>query len=124
MTEERGLMIIDAPTAEPSGIYIDQDIIECARINSLIKKRTEQAEAEQREADRNRRRAEKAEANRQAYNIATAKHIAIRAAIIGGVALAGAVGMIHPAICITVGLFCLCTAFLRLGRWLGRGAKK
>ena len=124
MIEERGLAIIEAPTAEPSGIYIDRESIECARINSLIKKRTAQAEAAQREADRKRMKSEKAEARRKSYNIATIKYILIRGGIIGAVAWAGTAGMIHPAICIPVGLFCLCTACLRLGQWFGRGVKK
>ncbi len=125
MIEERGLAIIDAPcSVEPDCIYIDQDIIECAQLNARTKKRIAQAEAEQREAERSRRRAEKAEAKRMAYNIATAKYIAIRCAIIGAVTWAWTAGMIHPFICIPVALFCLCTSCLRLGEWFGKKVSK
>lgn len=119
---ETGLAIIEKTATETRGVFIDQDTIECARINALVKKRTAQAEAEQREADRNRRKSEKAEARRKAYNIATAKYIAIRGGIIGTVAWGWAVGMIHPIVSIPVGLFCLCTACVRLGEWFGKAS--
>ena len=121
---ETGLAIIEKTDTETKGIFIDQETIEHARINALIKKRTMKAEADQREADRNRRKAEKAEARRKAYNLDTIKYILIRCGIIGAVAWAGMAGMIHPAICIPVGLFCLCAACLRLGEWFVRAAKK
>ena len=121
---ETGLAIIEKTETETKGIFIDQETIEHARINALVKKRIAKAEADQREEDRNRRKAEKAEARRKAYNIDTIKHLLIDGGIIGAVTWAGLAGMAHPAICIPVGLFCLCGACLRLGQWLGRAAKK
>jgi hypothetical protein len=127
MTMEKGLAIIDAPCSiEPDFVHIeiDQDSIEFAQLNTRTKKRIAKAEAEQREAERSRRRAEKAEAKRTAYNIATAKYILIRAAIMGAVTWAWTAGMIHPGIWIPVALFCLCTSCLRLGAWFGKGVSK
>lgn len=119
-----GIAVIEKTDTETEGFFIDQDTIECARLNALTKKRISHAEAMKRKDDLNRRKAERAEARRKAYNLNTAKHILIHGGIIGAVTLAGTAGMIHPAICIPVGLFCLCAACLRLGAWFGRGAKK
>lgn len=135
MIMEKGVAIIERTDTETRGIYIDQDTIEFVRLNAKISKhiaevekaeakRMAKAEADRREADRNRRRAEKAEARRKAYNIHTIKHLLIDGGIIGAVTWAGLAGGAHPAICISVGLFFLCAGCLRLGQWLGRGAKK
>ena len=121
-----GLAIIEKTDTETKGFFIDQDAIECARLNALTKKRIAHAEAVKRKADQTRRKAEKAaekaEARRKAYNLNTAKHILIHSGIIGAVAWAGTAGMIHPAICIPVGLFCLCAVCVRLGAWFGKNA--
>lgn len=121
---ERGLAIIEKTDTETKGFYIDQDALEFARQNARTKKHIAHAEAVQRKAEQDRKKAEKVEAQRKAYNLNTAKHILIHGGIIGAVAWFGAAGMIHPAICIPVSLFCLCAACLRLGAWFGRSAKK
>lgn len=119
-----GLAIIEKTDTETNSVFIDQDVIECARLNALINKRIAHAKAVKRKADQTRRKAERAEARRKAYNLNTIKHILIDGGIIGAVAWAGTAGMIHPAICITVGLICLCAGCLRFGAWFGRVAKK
>lgn len=120
---ENGLAIIEMSEAETRSVFIDQDVIECAWLNALTKKRIARAEAAQREADRNRRKAEKVAQRRKAYTIDTIKRITIHSGIIGAVTAAGTAGMIDPAIYIPVSLFCLCSACVRLGTWFGRAAK-
>lgn len=119
-----GLAIIEKTDTQTKRIFIDQEVIEQARLNSLIKRRLAKAEAKQKEVDRNRRKAEKMAEQRRAYNLNTVKHILIHGGIIGAVAWAGTAGMIHPYICIPVSLFSLCAACVRLGAWFGRAAKK
>lgn len=123
-----GLAIIEKTDTETKGFYIDQDALECARLYARTKKRLDHAEAVRRKAEQTRLKAEKAESRRKAYNKAynlnTFKHILIHGGIIGAVTLAGTAEMIHPYICIPVGLFCLCAACLRLGAWFGRVVKK
>ena len=117
---EKGLAIIEVNEAESRSIFIDQDALECARLNALTKKRVAKAEADQRKADRNRRKAEAAKARRTAYTLNTVFYILIRCVVLGAVTWAGTAQMIHPVICVPVFLFCLCSACLRLGTWFGR----
>lgn len=121
---EKGLAVIERTDTATRGFFIDQDTIEFARLNADTKKRIAHAEAVRRMDDLNRRKAEKEKAQRKAYNLNTVKRILIHGGIIGAVVWAGTAGMIHPAICIPVALFCLCAVCLRLGAWFGRGAKK
>lgn len=120
---EKGLAIIEVNEAETRSVFIDQDVIECARLNALTKKRIAKTEAEHRKANRNRRKAEKVAAQRRAYTLDTIGYILTRGGIIGAMAWAGMYGMIHPIICVPVTVFCLCTACLRLGAWFGRCGK-
>lgn len=120
---EKGLAIIEKTDTETKGFYIDQDALEFARQNAMTKKRIAHAEAVQRKAEQTRRKNERAEARRKAYNLNTVKHILIHTGIIGAVTWAGTAGMIHPVVCIPVSIFCLCAACVRLGAWFGRGAK-
>lgn len=131
---ERGLAIIEKTDTETKGFYIDQDVLEFARLYTRTKKRIADAEARtkkriahaeavQRKAEQSRKKAEKDEAKRKAYNRNTTKHILIYSGIIGAVAWAGTAGMIHPVNCIPVSVFCLCAACLRLGAWLGKVTK-
>ena len=120
---EKGIAIIEVNEAEARTVFFDQDVIECARLNQLTKKHIEQMEAEKRQANRNRRKAEAAKAQRKAYTLDTVKAVTIECGIIGAVTAAGTAGMIDPAIYIPVSLFCLCAACLRLGTWIGKGVK-
>lgn len=121
---EKGFAIIEVTDTETRGFFVDQEAVEMARLSSAIKRNRAKKEAELREADRNRRRAEKAEARRKAYNLNTAFYILIRCVICAAVVWAGTAKLIHPVIFIPVFLFCLCAACLRLGEWLGRTGKR
>lgn len=120
---KKGMAIIEVNDTETKCFYIDQDALECARLNNLTQKRLAKAEAKQREAARNRRKAEKAEARRREYTVRTFCDVLIRCSISVAVTWAAWAGMIHPIISIPVGLFCLATACLRLGVWLGKWVK-
>lgn len=116
-----GLAIIEKTDTETRGVYIDQETIECARINARVKKRIEEAEENARIAYEKHLKAERAEAKRKAYVRASLKYIASHSAVCGGVAWAWLAGMIHPIVCIPVMLYCLCASCVRLGAWLGGG---
>ena len=120
---QNGLAIIEMTDTETMSVYIDQDALECARLNAKVSKRLNEAKKAKQEVDRKHRKAEKAAAQRKAYNIKTFSHILISAAIVWAVTWAGIAGMIHPFIYIPVALFCLCAACVRLGAWFGRVAK-
>lgn len=121
---EKGLAIIEVTDTETRGFFVDQEAVEMARLSSAIKRNREKHEAERRVADRNRRRAEKAEARRKAYNLNTVFYILIRCVICAAVVWAGMARLIHPVIFIPVSLFCLCAACLRLGEWIGRNGNR
>lgn len=120
---EKGLAIIKRDEVETKAVFIDQDILECARLNALTKKHLKEMDEAEKAKERNRRHAAKEKARRKAYAIDSAYYVLLRLATIGAMAWAMAAEMISPIICIPVGLFCLCTACLRLGAWFGRGAK-
>lgn len=120
----KGLAIIEKTDTETKGFYIDQDALECARLNARVKQRTESAESAQRGADQKNLKAEKAAAMRKAYTVKTIGYILSRLCIIGAVTWAGTAGMIHPAICVPVNIICLSAACIRLGMWLGVGRKQ
>ena len=123
MDMKKGMAIIEVNDTETRGFFVDQDALECARLNALTKKRLAQAEAAKREAARTLRNAEKAVARRRAYAAKTFGFVLTRGGIIWAVMAAGIAGMIHPAIYIPVSLLCLCAACLRLGAWFGRTVK-
>jgi hypothetical protein len=119
-----GLAIIEKTETGTKGFYIDQDALEFARLNARTNKRISHAEAVNREADRQCRKAEKMAAQRKAYTLKTFGYILTNCAVCGAVTWAGIVGMIHPIISIPVGIFSLCVACVRFGAWFGRVAKK
>ena len=122
---EKGLAIIEVTDTETKGFFVDQEAVEMARLHSAIKRNRAKHEAERREAERNRRRVEKAEARRKAYNLNTVFYILIRCVICAAVVWAGMAGLVHPVIFIPVAVFCLCAACLRFGVWFGKvGCKR
>ena len=121
---QNGLAIIEKTDTETKGFYIDQDALEFARMNARTNKRIAKAEAENREAERQNRKAEKVAAWRKAYTLKTVGYILTDCAVCGAVAWAGMAGMIHPIISIPVSIFCLCIACVRFGSWFGRLARK
>lgn len=120
---QNGLAIIEKTDTTTKGFYIDQDALECARLNALTKKHTEKAETEQRYAIAQYRKKAKAIARRKAYSSKSAASVAALLAVSGAVCAAGTAGMIHPAIWVSTHLICLCAACIRLGAWFGRVAK-
>ena len=117
---ERGLAIIERDEVETRAVFIDQDVLECAKLNALTKKHLKEMDEAEKARERNRRRIEKEKARRKAYNRDSAVYVTMRLGTVGAVAWACTAGMISPAICVPVGLFCLCTACLRLGAWFGK----
>lgn len=120
---EKGLAIIEVTDTETRGFYIDQDALEFARLNALTKKHLQESEEAEKDRKRNRRKAEKANARRKAYALDSTFYVLLRIATVGALAWAWAAEMISPIICIPVGLFCLCTACLRLGALFGKRGK-
>lgn len=119
-----GLAIIEKSDTETKGFFIDQDAIECARLNALIKKRIAQKEAAKRKKEQALRNIAKAEAKRKAYNLKTIKTVLLHGGICGAVIWLGTAGMVHPAIWIPAAIIHLCAACVRCGIWFGRVAKK
>lgn len=124
---EKGLAIMEKTDTETKCFYIDQDALECARLNAKIKKRVERMEAERREAAAKHRKAVKAKARekaqRKAYTIDTIKHVAVRAFITAAVAAAVTADLASLYLFIPVFIICLSGACLRLGAWFVRGNK-
>jgi len=118
-----GLAIIEKTDRETRGFYIDQDTIECAKLNALTKKHIAEMEAAQRKADHAKRKAEKAKAKRKKNTMNTFAHVFTSITAGGAVAWAGIAGMISPVIFIPTSILCLCMACLRLGAWFGRSGK-
>jgi hypothetical protein len=114
-----GLAIIEKTDTETKGVYIDQETIECARINARVRKRIEEAEANAKIAYEKQLKAERAEKKRQEYNRKSIQYIASFGAVCVGLGMAWAAGWINPILCIPVMLFCLCASCVRLGAWMG-----
>lgn len=111
-----GLAIIERTENGTQGVFIDQDTIECARQNARVQKRIQEAAMRQQAA---RRKAQ----HRKDRNLANLKYVLIRCGMLGASAWALAVGFAHPAICIPVSLYALCSGCVRLGAWIGGGQK-
>lgn len=123
MTMEKGLAVIEVNETGTKGFYIDQDALDFARLNARADKHRKEATNAQKKADRNRSKAEKANAKRKAYTLKTFSRILANCGICCASAWAGIAGMIHPAIFIPVCLFCLCVACIRFGAWYGKVVK-
>lgn len=117
---EKGMAIIERNEAETKAVFIDQDVLECARLNLRTEKRIAKARNAQKEEQRIQRKAEKEQARYRAFAMKTLKAVLTRGGIIGVAAWGLYEGMVHPAIAIPVMLFCLCTASVKAGVWFGR----
>ena len=100
------------------GVCIDQDALECARLNIQVMKRIEKNEAAMREVEQNRRKEEAHKAKRKAYTLHTIRFILIRILVAGAAAMAAITGMTRPVISLSIITVCLCRACLHLGRWM------
>ena len=108
-----GLMTIRKTDEGVKTVFIDHEVLEFANLNKHTKERIQ---------TKGKYVAKKKHSKKVLNAIAQR---AMRDVAIGGaVALAGAVGLIHPAIWGTVSLFCLCDACVRLGMWFGKAEKK
>lgn len=131
---EKGLAIIEVNDTETKGVHIDQETIECARINSLTKRHAAKvakeaernrmkAEKARKEAEHNRIKEEKAYLKKKAYALDSTAYILLRMATLGGSVWACAAEMLDPIIGIPVAMYCLCASCVRLGAWFERGKK-
>ena len=121
MTENmnKGLAIVEVNDTGTKSFYIDQDALECARLNARTKKRIDKAEQIRREDTQRRRKAERMAAKRREYNVRSICYILGRCAVSVAVAWATWGGLVHPVVSVPVITFCLCAACLRLGAWIG-----
>lgn len=119
----KGLAIVEVNDTETKTVFLDHEVVEFARLHAKTKKRVANAERDKRMAAAMKRKAEKAEVRRRAYNIETIGFVLSRC----GVALAAGVccstGLVHPIVGIGVAGFCLCSACLRVGEWIGRSGR-
>lgn len=115
-----GLAIIEKNETETKGFYIDQDALECARLNAKVNKRLEAAAKNRLEAERKRRRSEVIKAKRKAYIFCAVRTVLYRTVLCCLLAVACSAGMIVPEICVPVSLALLCSACLRLGALWGK----
>lgn len=112
-----GVAIIERTDHGTHGVFIDQETIECARLNARIQKRIQEAAMQQQAA---RRKAQ----HRKDRNRANIKYVMIRCGILGASMWALTAGFAHPVICAPVALYALCTVCVRLGAWFGRTGRK
>lgn len=113
MNMNNGLAIIEVTDSQTRSVFIDQEALECARLNARIKKRV----SKQRVIAK---KCYTAYAKRKARIIKTAVQVLSYCAACAGVYLAGGAGLIAPIIWIPVGLLCICGACVRLGACFGR----
>ena len=121
---EKALAIFEKTEEGTKAVFFDQESIECARLNLRTKKRMEEAQEAQVNADRKNRKAEAAKARFKAYTTKTFCIIAADCAAVWALSQAGTAGLIHPAIYVPAALLFLCAACVRLGAWIGRAVKK
>lgn len=110
---QNGLMTIEKTEEQTKAFFIDQDVLECARLNLRTKNRVGKYEKDRAAKVRHAKRMRK-----------TANRILAEAGFGGAVAFAGSLGLIAPVIWIPVAIISLCVACLRLGMWYGRAVKK
>ena len=104
----KGMAIIENTETETKTVFIDQDVLECARLNLRTKKRIEEQKKEHGKKARERKRMERMK-NR------------IRTELIAGcaVAIAGMTGMVHALLWVPTSIIFLCAACVGLGACLG-----
>ena len=110
---KKGLMKVRSTGAEMVGVFVDTEVLECARLNMRTKSRLNMLQKAKEEKVRFKREMER-----------NANRILVDAVIGGAVALAGTSGLIHPAIWVSVSVIALCAACVRLGMWFGKVMSK
>ena len=110
---QNGLITIEKTDEKVEAIFVDQEVLECARLNLRTKNRVNKQKKERAAKERHQKRMRK-----------TANRIASEAAFGMAVAVAGTCGMIHPAIWIPVTILSLCAACVHFGAWYTKAVKK
>ena len=113
MNMNNGLAIIEVSDSQTRSVFIDQEALECARLNARIKKRVNKQRVVA-------KKCYTAYAKRRKRIAKTAVHVLLCTAVCVGVSLAGGAGLIAPVIWIPIGLLCICGACVRLGACFGR----
>ncbi len=108
---KKGLMTVKG--TKMMGVFVDTEVIECARLNMRTKRRLEMQQKAKEEKALFKREMER-----------NANRILFDAVVGGAVALAGTSGLIHPALWVSVSVIALCAACVRLGMWFGKVASK
>lgn len=116
---EKALAIFEKSTEGTKAVFIDQDTIECARLNMRTKKRVEKLQMEQLAYSQKRKKAAAEKARFKEYTAKTFAIVCGECAAVMALAWAGSAELIHPAIFIPASLFFLCAACVRLGAWIG-----
>lgn len=103
-----GMMTIEKTDEKTTAVFVDQETLECARLNLRTKKRIEVQKQEHGKKARERKRMERMK-NR------------IRTELIAGgaVAIAGMTGMVHALLWVPTSIIFLCAACVGLGACLG-----
>lgn len=105
---EKGMAIIENTGEGTKTVFIDQDVLECARLNLRTKKRTEEPKKEQSKKSREKKRMERMKNRIRAELVAS-----------GAVAIAGMTGMVHALLWVPTSIILLCAACVGLGACLG-----
>lgn len=105
---KQGMAIIENTETETKTVFIDQDVLECARLNLRTNKRIEAQKKESSKKAREKKRMERMK-----------NRIRAELAIGGAVVVAGMTGMIHAALWIPTSIILLCAACVGLGACLG-----
>ena len=108
-----GLLTIEKIGDHVKSVFVDQEVLECARLNKRTNARISKQKKEH-----------AAKLHRKKCMRKTANRILAEACFGGAVAWAGSAGLIAPVIWIPVSIISVCVACMRLGMWFGRGETK
>lgn len=114
-----GMAIVEVTDTDRRAVFIDEDTLEAARLNAMIKRNRERNAAERKRVEREHRRLEKQRKRWKEYTVDTFFSIGVRGVIMGGAIGAMVVEMMHPIISIVVSAYCLSTACIQFGVWYG-----
>jgi hypothetical protein len=109
---KNGLMTIEKTDESTKAVFIDQEALECARLNMRTKERVNEGEIERRNKARAKKRIERVR-----------NRIFANAGIGAAVAFAGLTGMIHALLWVPVAIGFLCLGCIGIGAYMGMGAK-
>ena len=105
---KNGLMTIEKTDEQTQAVFIDQDVLECARLNVRTKERINNLKKAQSQKAKEKKRIERMK-NRIWAELVTS----------GLVAICGMVGWIHTLLWVPTSIVLLCAACVGLGACLG-----